>query len=35
LDFYQLKDKLQAGIVGNMYSIIEKMNTAGKVINIG
>lgn len=35
LDFYQLKDKLQAGIVGNMYSIIEKMNSAGKVINIG
>ncbi len=35
LDFYHLKEKLKAGIVGNMYSIIEKMNTAGKVINIG
>lgn len=35
LDFYQLKDKLKVGIVGNMYSIIEKMNSAGKVINIG
>ena len=35
LDFYQLKEKLQLGIVGNMYSIIEKMNSAGKVINIG
>lgn len=35
LDFYNLKEKLQVGIVGNMYSIIEKMNTAGKVINIG
>jgi selenium metabolism protein YedF len=35
LDYYQLKEKLQAGIVGNMYSIIEKMNQAGKVINIG
>jgi len=35
LDFYQIKDKLQVGIVGNMYSIIEKMNSAGKVINIG
>lgn len=35
LDFYQLKEKLQTGIVGNMYSIIEKMNAAGKVINIG
>jgi len=35
LDFYNLKDKLQAGIVGNMYSIVEEMNSAGKVINIG
>ncbi|MGE5679166.1 MAG: sulfurtransferase-like selenium metabolism protein YedF [Pseudomonadota bacterium] len=35
LDYYQLKEKLQVGIVGNMYSIIEKMNQAGKVINIG
>lgn len=35
LDYYQLKEKLEAGIVGNMYSIIEKMNQAGKVINIG
>jgi len=35
LDFYQLKEKLKIGIVGNMYSIIEKMNSAGKVINIG
>jgi selenium metabolism protein YedF len=35
LDFYQLKDKLKVGIVGNMYSIIENMNSAGKVINIG
>ncbi|KUO72295.1 MAG: SirA family protein [Clostridia bacterium BRH_c25] len=35
LDFYQLKDKLQLGIAGNMYSIIEKMNAAKKVINIG
>jgi selenium metabolism protein YedF len=35
LDFYQLKDKLKVGIIGNMYSIIEKMNSAGKVINIG
>ena len=35
LDYYKLKEKLQAGIVGNMYSIIEKMNSAGKVINIG
>ncbi|MGE5630600.1 MAG: sulfurtransferase-like selenium metabolism protein YedF [Caulobacteraceae bacterium] len=35
LDFYNLKDKLKIGIVGNMYSIIEYMNTASKVINIG
>jgi selenium metabolism protein YedF len=35
LDYYKLKEKLQAGIVGNMYSIVEKMNSAGKVINIG
>ncbi|HOE57758.1 MAG TPA: sulfurtransferase-like selenium metabolism protein YedF [Bacillota bacterium] len=35
LDFYQSKEKLKVGIVGNMYSIIEKMNSADKVINIG
>lgn len=35
LDFYNLKEKLKVGIVGNMYSIIEKMNVASKVINIG
>lgn len=35
LDFYGLKEKLKVGIIGNMYSIVEKMNTAGKVINIG
>lgn len=34
LDFYGLKEKLKIGIVGNMYSIVEKMNEAGKVINI-
>ena len=35
LDYYNLKEKLQVGIVGNMYSIIEKMNSASKVISIG
>lgn len=35
LDYYGLKDKLKVGIVGNMYSIIEKMHEGGKVINIG
>jgi len=34
LDFYGLKEKLKIGIVGNMYSIVEKMNEAAKVINI-
>lgn len=35
LDFYGLKEKLKVGIIGNMYSIIEKMHEGGKVINIG
>ena len=35
LDFYGLKEKLKVGIVSNMYSIIEDMNNATKVINIG
>ena len=35
LDFYGLKEKLKVGIIGNMYTIVEKMNSAGKVINIG
>lgn len=34
LDFYNVKDKLKAGIVGNMYTIVEYMNNAAKVINI-
>lgn len=34
LDFYNIKDKLKAGIVGNMYTIVEYMHTAAKVINI-
>jgi len=35
LDFYGLKERLKAGTVGNMYSIVEKMHAAAKVINIG
>lgn len=35
LDFFQLKDKMQVGTVGNMYLFIEKMNEAEKVITIG
>jgi len=34
LDFYQLKDKLAVGSVTNMYTIVEKMNDAAKVIKI-
>jgi selenium metabolism protein YedF len=32
LDFYGLTDKLQVGVVGNMYSIAEEMLQANKVI---
>ncbi|MDF2839511.1 MAG: SirA family protein [Clostridia bacterium] len=34
LDFYNIKDKRKVGIVGNMYTIVEYMNNAAKVINI-
>lgn len=34
LDFYQIKDELKVGIVGNMYTIVEYMHTSAKVINI-
>lgn len=34
LDYYHLKEKLAVGSVTNMYSVIEWMNAAGKVINI-
>jgi selenium metabolism protein YedF len=32
LDYYGLKEKLQVGSVTNMYSIVETMNNAAKVI---
>ena len=32
LDYYQLKDKLAVGTVTNMYSIVEAMAEAGKII---
>lgn len=35
LDYYKLKEKLKAGIVGNMYTIVEYMNKSAKVIYIG
>ena len=32
LDFYQIKDKLQVGGITNMYTIVEKLTEASKVI---
>lgn len=32
LDYYGLKDKLQVGSVTNMYTIVEKLNNADKII---
>ncbi len=34
LDFYGIKDKLAVGEVTNMYTIIEKMNTASNTITL-
>jgi selenium metabolism protein YedF len=34
LDYYNVKDKLAVGGVGNMYSIVEKMNGAKNTIRI-
>lgn len=34
LDYYNLKDKLKVGEIGNMYSIYEKMKNANNTINI-
>ncbi|MBT9176408.1 MAG: hypothetical protein DDT20_00727 [Firmicutes bacterium] len=34
LDFYQLKDKLVIGEITNMYSIVELMRSAAKVITL-
>lgn len=34
LDFYNLKDKIAIGEISNMYSIVETMNEADKIINI-
>lgn len=35
LDYYGLKEKLNVGIIGNMYSIVEVMHRSGKTITIG
>lgn len=32
LDYYGLKDKLEVGSVTNMYSIVEALNDAGKIL---
>ncbi|MBL4938414.1 sulfurtransferase-like selenium metabolism protein YedF [Clostridium sp. YIM B02515] len=34
LDFYKLKEKLSVGEITNMYTIIEKMNTADNTIKL-
>lgn len=34
LDFYEVKDKLAIGEISNMYTIIEKMNSAEKTIKL-
>jgi selenium metabolism protein YedF len=34
LDFYGLKEKLGVGEISNMYSIVEKMNTAANTIKL-
>lgn len=35
LDYYNIKDKLQVGEIGNMYAIYEKMRNANNTINLG
>jgi len=34
LDYYNLKESLKVGQVGNMITIVEKMNNSNKVIHI-
>lgn len=34
LDFYQLKEKLQAGQISNMYDILEEMKRSDKVVTL-
>ena len=34
LDFYNLKDKLQVGSVGNMYDIVDSLNQSSNKLNI-
>lgn len=32
VDYYGIKDKLAVGTVSNMYTIVEKLNNADKII---
>ena len=34
LDFYQLKDKLEVGVITNMYDTVETLLTSERVIRI-
>lgn len=34
LDYYQVKDKLKVGIIGNMYEIAEKLSSSEKTITL-
>ncbi len=34
LDYYNIKDKIQVGEIGNMYTIYEKMRNANNTLNI-
>jgi len=34
LDYFGLKEKLRVGIISNMYTILEKVNGAGKVVRV-
>ena len=35
LNFYDLADKLQAGIIGNMYDVVEVINQTHNKITVG
>ena len=34
IDYYNLKEKLAVGIITNMYTIVEKMASADKIVNV-
>ncbi len=35
LDYYEVKERVAVGQIGNMYTSVDLMNTAAKVITIG